>query len=250
MTTHQHVFIGGLHRSGTSLLHRILASHPDISGFSDTDAIEDEGQHLQSVYSPANVYGGAGRFAFDSDAYLDESSPLVTDANRKALYGSWAKYWDESASTLIEKSPPNVIRSRFLQALFPGARFIFVTRDPVAVSLATHKWAPDSWWQLLMHWEVAHRILLKDLPYIHHYRLVRYEEFMQNPDAVLANLCDFLGCSAITPNEEIQPDVNRRYRTQWEEEIAPTLGVDLYARRLIARWRYPAMRELGYGGCF
>jgi hypothetical protein len=44
------VFIGGLHRSGTSIVHRCLSDHPDVSGFQSTGVWEDEGQHLQSVY--------------------------------------------------------------------------------------------------------------------------------------------------------------------------------------------------------
>jgi len=43
------VFVAGLHRSGTSLVHRCLAAHPDVSGFADTGVPEDEGQHLQTV---------------------------------------------------------------------------------------------------------------------------------------------------------------------------------------------------------
>ena len=48
------VFVGGLHRSGTSLVHRCLALHPAVSGFSGTGVPEDEGQHLQTVY-PAGL---------------------------------------------------------------------------------------------------------------------------------------------------------------------------------------------------
>jgi len=46
------VFISGLHRSGTSILHRILRSSEGISGFHDTNVPQDEGQHLQSVFNP------------------------------------------------------------------------------------------------------------------------------------------------------------------------------------------------------
>ena len=52
------VFICGLHKSGTSLLFRILRDHPDMSGFTNTGVPKDEGQHLQSVYPPAWRFGG------------------------------------------------------------------------------------------------------------------------------------------------------------------------------------------------
>ena len=61
---HRFVFLAGLHRSGTTLLARLLAAHPDISGLSGTGVPADEGQHLQSVYPAAKVYGGPGRFGF------------------------------------------------------------------------------------------------------------------------------------------------------------------------------------------
>lgn len=57
--THPFAILGGLHRSGTTLLFRMLREHPEISGFANNpDAnewlgAEDEGQYLQSVYPPA-----------------------------------------------------------------------------------------------------------------------------------------------------------------------------------------------------
>jgi hypothetical protein len=47
------VFVGGLHRSGTTLLGRLIAQHPDVSGFAETGVPADEGQHLLSVYPTA-----------------------------------------------------------------------------------------------------------------------------------------------------------------------------------------------------
>ena len=75
------VFIGGLHRSGTSILHRLLCEHPDTSGFEDTGVPEDEGQHLQSVFEPAYIHGGPGEFAFHAEAHLTEKSSLVSAAH-------------------------------------------------------------------------------------------------------------------------------------------------------------------------
>src|SRR6516164_3214081 len=108
MLDHTLVFIGGLHRSGTSILHECLREHPRASGFRETGVPEDEGQHLQSVYPPAKVHGGPGKFGFHREAYLTESSLLVSDANREKLLCDWKKYWDITKATLLEKSPPNL----------------------------------------------------------------------------------------------------------------------------------------------
>jgi len=82
MEGHKLVFLAGLHRSGTTLLARLLTAHPQISGFSGTDAPADEGQHLQSVYPSDHEYGRPGRFGFSPEMHLTESSPLVSEKRR------------------------------------------------------------------------------------------------------------------------------------------------------------------------
>ncbi len=86
------IFLAGLHRSGTSLLHRIICGHPEISGFLGTDVPEDEGQHLQTVYEPGSSFGGPGKFAFDTRSHMDESHPLATPESAKTIFASSEKY--------------------------------------------------------------------------------------------------------------------------------------------------------------
>ena len=71
------IFISGLHRSGTSLLYKILKEQDEISGLSKTNELEDEGQHVQTVYKPAYEFGGVGKFGFDIKARLDENSGFL-----------------------------------------------------------------------------------------------------------------------------------------------------------------------------
>ena len=92
------------------------------------------------MFLPAKAYGGPGRFGFHPEAALTESSVLVTAENRARLWAQWSKHWDTDADVLLEKSPPNLIRCRFLQAMFSGACFVVIQRHPVAVSLATQRW--------------------------------------------------------------------------------------------------------------
>jgi Sulfotransferase family len=212
---HTFVFIGGLHRSGTSLFTRCLAEHPQASGFSDTGAIEDEGQHLQSVYHPANRHGGPGRFGFHDEAFLDESSPLVTPENRQTLIEEWSQHWDMSRPVLIEKSPPNLIRTRFLQALFPEARQIAVIRHPIAVACATQKWSWTSYTSLIEHWLVCHERLEQDalqLPQLH---VVRYEDFVAAPDARLSDAFRYLGLEPQPSGLTVRDSINEAYFTRW-----------------------------------
>ena len=141
MSDRRLVFVGGLHRSGSSLLATALAAHPEISGLSNTGVVEDEGQFLQSVYPNDAISGGAGRFGFDARAHLTEASPLATPANAERLRREWEAYWPPKGRWCLEKSPANLLRARFLQASFPDAAFIFIMRHPVGVALAVRKWS-------------------------------------------------------------------------------------------------------------
>lgn len=220
------VFIGGLHRSGTTPLARVLSAHPEISGLSDTTASEDEGQHLQDVYPRIRKYGGMGRFANAPDAHLTETSPLASPESARRLIQSWSPYWDCNRRLLLEKSPANMIMGRFLQALFPGSCLIVVVRHPIAVSLAMQKWNPavvarngrrrvtlDG---LVRHWLRAHELLRQDARALQRLHVVRYEDLVADPITSLRPIEKMLDLSAPLDISGLTRGRGDVYQARWE----------------------------------
>ncbi len=245
--THQLVFVGGLHRSGTSPLSRLLATHPDVSGFQETGVDEDEGQHLQTVYPPARVYGGAGRFALDPRSHLTETAELVSEANARTLMDEWSHWWDTSRPLLLEKSPPNLVMTRFLQALYPGARFVVIVRHPVVVALSTKKWRRGtSLATMLDNWVVAHRTFRDDASHVTHAEVVNYEHLVQDAAAVLARLSTFLELSTPLSPELWQSSRSATYEEWWQRLRSSRVpGRRSRVAALIERFE-PEVNELGY----
>ena len=214
---HLVVFICGLHRSGTTPLARVLAQHPEVSGFSGTGVPEDEGQHLQDVYPPAYVRGGPGRFARNPLAHLTENSELADSEAAARLWGSWAPHWDLDRRVLVEKSPSNTLMTRFLQRLFPQAVFLVVVRHPVVVTLSTAKWVRPRPLPLIMdNWFAGHDTLRADLPYLSKVKLITYEDLTRRPVETLAEVGEYLDMDGRIPHETLRSDRSSSYEERWE----------------------------------
>jgi hypothetical protein len=218
---HDFVFVGGLHRSGTTLLARAIAKHDEVSGFRKTEALANEGQFLQSVYPIAREFGGTGRFGFDDRSHMTEDHVLATQANRDKLIAEWGEYWNLDRRVLVEKSPPNLLKLRFLQALFPDATFVVIMRHPIAVSYATQKWSETSLDSLLEHWLVCHEIFLADAPRIGALVLVRYEDFVADPAGIVGRIQERLGLSPSEALFKARTGINDDYFKRWNARLRP-----------------------------
>ncbi len=209
------VFVGGLHRSGTSIMARTLETHPLLGGLHDTGAPEDEGQHLQSLYPTARHHGGPGRFAFDPAAHLTEQSVGDAEADSTRLVACWLPFADCSRPFVVEKSPPNLIRTRYLQALFPDARFVLVVRHPAVVAVRTRVWRRDlTIADLLRHWICAHDRMVRDQVMLRRSILVRYESFVDRPIDALTEVADLVG---VDPDFDVSAVVASRSDRAFEE---------------------------------
>ena len=237
------IFVGGLHRSGTTLLADLIGAHPDCSPLADTGAFHDEGQFLQDVMPTASQCGGPGRFAFGTRAHLTEADVVDRADERARLLASWSPYWDLDRRFVVEKSPPNLLRFRYLKALFPEAWCIAVVRHPVAVSFATAGWAKLSVGTLLDHWLVAHERFEIDRPQVPRLLFVRYEDLVRDVSAMLGMLDDAIGLSPDVPDTEVRRDTNARYLRRWRN----VRGFPVHPR-IVEKIRYSKRLErLGYG---
>jgi hypothetical protein len=218
MEGHHFVFLAGLHRSGTTLLARLLAAHPQISGFSGTGAPADEGQHLQSVYPSDHEHGRPGRFGFSPEMHLTETSPLVSEENARKLFEEWSPHWDLSRRVLLEKSPPNLLKTRFLQALYPDSSFVVIVRHPIPVSIPTAKWRGTRRYdRMFEHWLRCHALFEADREHLERVHVLQYEQLVRDPAEVLCGVFEFLELEPIPPSEPVDPGANAKYFGRWQE---------------------------------
>jgi hypothetical protein len=200
----RYVFVCGLPRSGTTVLGRNIGRLEDCTDLKNTGVLEDEGQFLQDVYPTAHEFGGPGRFGFDPRAHRTETSSLLTTENIVRLRASWHAYWDNSKTIFVEKTPGNLLMTRFLQAAFPNSYFVVIRRHPVPVAIAPQKWKVNvtSLHNMFEHWLHCHELFEQDKKYLKRVYELRYEDYVENPDKYHEEIAAFLGTRVPDPPKE------------------------------------------------
>jgi hypothetical protein len=267
---HKYVFVCGLARSGTSVLGRNVARLENCTGFKNTGAYEDEGQFLQDIYLTASAYGGSSRCGFDPRAHRTETSELLTPENIRRLRASWHTYWDNTKTIFVEKTPENLLMTRFLQAAFPNSYFVVISRHPVPVSLAGQKWKVNitSLRSMFEHWLHCHELFEQDKKYLKHVYELRYEDYVDNPEKYHEEIAAFIGTRVPKPPkqdrfrhvtqwrnpeglrvpegamEEVSGAHNRKYFNRWSDLLNHS-RFNRYYRHIAVKYE-PKFAEYGY----
>lgn len=241
------LFVLGLNNSGTTLIVDLLKSHPRMRW------LPNEGQYLTSELPLPRDYGVPRKFAERLDIFHWTEANDSTPALR--IQFDWARQYQDRPGILLEKSPPNTMRSRWLQHNFRPARFLSVTRHPYAVCEGIRRREGHTIEEAARHWARANAVMLDDIRHLEHCLFVTYEDLCARPQDYLERLQAFLGLEVpfdpkllSTPrrihNIDNTPDLIRNFNGRSLEELSDRdlATIDRFAGPLMERLGYPRGR--------
>ncbi len=244
------IFIGGLQRSGTSLMRLLLDSHPHIACGPKESKLFRENR-LERIYTDLRTIWPTGldpRYEFAPHMVDQVMAGLIHQAVllpycQKQGKPRWA-----------HKTPETILFIDTLFALFPAAQFIHLIRDPrdafcsvrekycsVREKAARYKpyWATMTPERTAEEWcrRIHCGLAWRERP--DRYREVRYEELVSQPEATLRSLFAFLGepwaANVLENNPTFSTSVGR-----WRSELS---AAEVAAIEAVAG---ETMRALGY----
>jgi hypothetical protein len=195
------IFLIGSPRSGSTLTARMLGAHSAIHAPAET--------HLLTPLAHLGFYGTVEKAPYDPIITRQGAHELVRmlpageedylaalRACSDAIYERLLE--SGGASRLLEKTPAYALVLDFLAKLYPQARYLVLTRHPLAVwssyvesffdgdHEAAHQNNP-----LLERYvpAIARFLRARPVPMLH----LRYETLVREPEAEMRRICDFLG---------------------------------------------------------
>ena len=189
----RYVFVGGLHRSGTSLLTRLIAQHPNVAAIEASPAPENEGCYLQGAIPHTARHGRPGHFATDPEQHLVEGCRFDSRDTALRIEDDWDRWFPPGGAWRVEKSPVNLCRTRLYQQLFPMSQFILILRHPSIVAAAHAKWVDAPHEDLIGYALAGYERAVSDTAYLHAAMIIRYEDMVRSPASLFAAIDTFLG---------------------------------------------------------
>jgi tetratricopeptide (TPR) repeat protein len=186
------IFVVGLPRSGTTLVERILGSHPEVHSAGELQAFPEA---LVAAVERLAGRGGLSR------------EDMVSTAAKVDLRAVGADYLARCAKVaaprprFVDKLPHNYLYCGLIQEAIPGARIVHLVRHPMASCYAMYKalfrqgypFSYDlgelarfyaGYRRLMDHWRTQMPNVIHD---------VRYEDLVRSPREVTEELLAFCG---------------------------------------------------------
>lgn len=238
------IFIGGMPRSGTTLLRVILDSHPNIAC----------GPELRAIPTLATLSRETRRLMGEMLSEYYSLPPSELDSVFAELVCSFLQPIHERSGKkrIAEKTPANALHFAELARLFPKSPFIQIIRDgrDAVASVLKMDWteartgqpmpitrdpamAAATWAEHIARGRDARSAGAR-------YFEIRYEDIVNQPRAALEPLFEFL--EEPWSDDVLSFHTNERAASGVNESSAEQVSRELY-RDSIGRWR----RDLGEG---
>ncbi|KAM8960106.1 protein-tyrosine sulfotransferase 2 [Pelodytes ibericus] len=200
------IFIGGVPRSGTTLMRAMLDAHPDVRCGEETRIIPRI-LAMRQAWSKS----GSEKMRLDEAGVTDQ----VMDAAVQAFILEIIAKHGEPAKLLCNKDPFTLKSSVYLSKLFPNSKFLLMIRDGRASvhSMITRKitiagFDLNSYRDCLTKWNKAIEIMYAQCLEIGERKClpVYYEQLVLHPKQTMHAIIEFLGISwndAVLHHEEL-----------------------------------------------
>jgi hypothetical protein len=196
------IFLIGAPRSGTTLLARMLGAHSQI--------YERAEPHLITPIAHLGYWASVQKAPYDVINVQQAIREIVADLPRgEADYLDALRAYTDTlyqrmlATTphkrfFLDKTPAYALVLAFLTRLYPRARYVVLTRHPLAILTSWVESFFDGDWQvaiehnpLLARYVPALAAVLRErpVPLVH----LRYEDLVHQPEPALRRVCDHLG---------------------------------------------------------
>ena len=227
------VFIVGCYNSGTTLLHNVLATHPDIG------SMPWEGQTFNDQFPTPKALDIPRLWVLKRELFhLSADNPPASVADK--LRQQWSRHYNDiNRPILIEKSPTNAARILWLNKHFQDASFIGIIRNGYTVAEGIHRRAGHDFDLGAKQWAISNQIMLDDLEQVPGKLIISYEDFVQNPTATLSTISNFIGIEN-TFDEAVKKFKIKNFNPESLSRLSPD------AKQKIEKEAAPLLAKLGY----
>lgn len=191
------IFITGCYNSGTTLLDRILGSHPAISG------LPDEGVMLTDQLVRPEDFRWRRLWSECENEMV--ASTRNQNINAARIKKQWSHFYDLNKEYLLEKSISNTTRLDFFNKEFNPVWFIHIVRNGYAVAEGIHRKAEvidgNPYYEkgkypfslCAKQWVRSLEVFEERKKELQNVIEIKYEDLADNPSEVVNGIMDKLG---------------------------------------------------------